>query len=153
MRSALALAAMIAAACLTTSCSSATEPSPLEQIAGAYELKTINGNLLPATVEARWVIELTLTLTNEGRLIQRGFDFPKSGVPGGAAPPPTFKQEVDVGGGFTIVNNTVSFHPSSSRAYLDLGTAPFTATDTLVVTANAGSVLDPIWYTYVYVRD
>jgi hypothetical protein len=86
-------------------------------------------------------------------LILNGFNFPTNGAPSGPAPAPTFKQSVHVDGSFTRVGNTVSFSATTHSSYLELGTAPFAANDTLVVTANAGSLQLPVWYAYTYVRD
>lgn len=140
--------------CLTLACGSDSGTDPqLADFAGRYSLHTVDGSALPKVVNGRWVIELTLTLTEEGRVILRGFDFPTDGVPPGPAPPPTFKQDVDIGGSFTRSGERISFYPAPTNAYLELGTATLAGGDTLTVVANAGTLQNPDWHTYVYARE
>lgn len=140
-----------AALCLASSCSDSTGVDPFVEAEGRYTLRTIDGTPLPAIVQSKWVLELTLTLTRDRRAILRGFDH-TTAVPTGPAPVPTFKEDVHVTGTYQRSDSLVALYAGTS-VYVNLATGWLSGGDTLRLEANAGTLLDPLWKRYLYVRE
>ena len=148
LRSSILAAAL---ACLTTSCSDGTGVGKrLAALAGDYSLRSIDGQPLPRVVAGKWVLELTLTLTTDERVILIGYDYPQN-VPGGPAPPPTFREFVSVGGRFDLHDDLILLH-AGNRVYVREGSGDVALPDSIRVDANAGSSTQPLWIRYLYVR-
>jgi hypothetical protein len=140
-----------AAFCLTTSCSSSAGVDPFVEAEGRYTLRTIDGSTLPAIVQGRWVLQLTLTLTRDRRAILRGFDH-TTAVPTGPAPVPTFREDVHITGTYQRSDSLVALY-AGTGVYVNLATGWLSGADTLRLDANAGTLQDPLWIRYLYVRE
>lgn len=142
-----------AAPCLTIACSDpAGVDAGIAEIAGRYDLVAIDGQPIPKVVKSRWVLELSMTLTEDRRLVLRGWDFPTATSPPGPVPPPTFRQDVYVTAKFTRHDTALAIQADAPSTYLEQGSAVLLGPDSVRLDTDIGTPANPIVVRYLYVK-
>jgi hypothetical protein len=144
---AFALAALLALA--SAACTEDGATSPFADVAGTYDVVSVNGAVLPARLSTgEYLTRGTLDLIDDGRAILGVFTQAEQ-----TGPTPTFPQFLKLETTYTRRDTTIVF-ASRSGIYFENGTGRFTAPGRLAVSTvhvtATGASTNPV--TIVYQR-